>query len=164
VVAEELDHPGEHAGGGVARGEHDADDVVRDLGIGERLAVVEKGGQEVAAPALPLAPRRDDVGHDGAEALARLHRLVEQGARQVHRHRVVPLLQRQVALLQLLNVAHLLLAEDGEQCHIQRVLQPRRRHRLALAPKLEQNRTEQRKRGGERRKVQYSPSSSPGRC
>jgi len=40
VVAEELDHPGEDAGGGVAGGEDDADDVVGDLGVGERLAVV----------------------------------------------------------------------------------------------------------------------------
>ena len=52
VVAEELDHPGEDTGGGVAGGEDDADDVVGDLGVGERLAVVQEGGQEVAA-ALP---------------------------------------------------------------------------------------------------------------
>jgi hypothetical protein len=130
VVAEELDHPGEHAGGGVAGGEDDADHVVGDLGVGERLAVVQEGGQEVA-PALPLAlaPGLDDVGHDGAQALAGLHGLVEQGARQVHGHRVVPLLQGQVALLQLLYVPHLFLAEDGQQCHIQRVLQAARRGR-----------------------------------
>lgn len=86
VLAKVLDDPGQDAGGGVAGGEDDADDVVGDLLVGEALLVAHEGPEQVIVVELHLPPGDQDLGQDLSQLLPGLHGLVEQGAREVDGH------------------------------------------------------------------------------